>query len=181
MSESNEIGERLRRAMVARGLDQATLAAASGVDKSHISRLLKGDRGEGMRKGTRQKLADALKVTDAWLFAGVGPSPLGDTASPSPSATVTTEQMVADLIADSISRYPSKVAASAALRGVVSQQAIDAMMTEEHKGSTGDPGSDFWFQRGVWWEHKIRAGKTEVESGSLDEPPPMEPRARKKR
>lgn len=144
MSENAEIAERLRQALAVRGMSQADLERASKLSKPHISRLLNAERGKAMRKETRERLARALDVPVAWLFAGVGDPPFGE-AIPHSSAPVaraeTTDAMIAARIADSVERYPSKAGAAAALRAMgVSEGAIDAMLTEEHSGSDGDPG-----------------------------------------
>jgi hypothetical protein len=78
-------------------------------------------------------------------------------------------------------RFPSRKAAAAALRGLVDDEAIDAMMSEEHYGTDGDPGADFWLERAAWWNRKrkeLREGFVPP-STDLDEPPPMTARPKK--
>lgn len=166
---SEEIAARLRRALLARGLSQTELAEKAGIDKGHLSKLLKGERGESTRKETREKLAGALDVDAQWLFAGYGPDPFGGGGSGQYEAVKPNDD-----------RYPSKRAAAAALQGVVAQQAIEAMMSEEHSGSDGDPGADFWFDRGLWWDRKRRDAMGPPVS-DLEDPPPLAGRPKKEK
>ncbi|NUP08399.1 MAG: helix-turn-helix transcriptional regulator [Polyangiaceae bacterium] len=180
MTENSGIAERLRQAMAVRGFSVTELGKSSGVDKSHVTRLLKGERGEGMRPPTRKKLAVALDVTAEWLFAGVGPNPFG-APDPSPQDTATSV-MIAERIASNVKRYPSKAGAAVALRAMgVSEEAIEAMLTEENTGNEEvDPGRKHWIDQGLWWEAEIRRGKATIESDAFTEAAPMEGRKTKR-
>lgn len=81
-------------------------------------------------------------------------------------------------------RYPTRAPAAAIMRGLVSDEAIEAMLTEEHWGTTSDPGLDFWVERAQFWEARraeLESKLRPVATPDLDAPPPMEPRPRKRR
>ncbi len=81
-------------------------------------------------------------------------------------------------------RYPTRAPAAAIMRGLVSDEAIEAMLTEEHWGTISDPGIDFWVERARFWEARRREIQLQfgpVQTPELDSPPPMEPRPRKRR
>ena len=72
--EAAPFGELLRRYRMARGLNQAGLAARAGLDRSYVNRIEAGERGAPTEAGT-EALARALELTDAEadrLFAAAG-------------------------------------------------------------------------------------------------------------
>lgn len=161
------VGKRLQRAMAARGLSQRELAKVTKLEASTISRFASDARGDQPRKETREKLATALDVSVGWLWAGEQPDPFGLPAE----ATAST------------ARYPSKVAAAQAMRGLLDPEAIAAMITEEAGGvgSEGvDPGPEYWTERAQWWHEKRRQTRAAVDP-KLDAAAPMVPRPKRRK
>jgi hypothetical protein len=79
-------------------------------------------------------------------------------------------------------RFPSKFPAAEILHGLVSEEAINAMLREDHRGSTSDPGTDFWIGRAKHWEAERRKAKRDIARElppELAEEPPLEPRPKK--
>lgn len=73
--------------------------------------------------------------------------------------------------------------AAEAMRGLVDEEAIRAMLSEEHRGSSEDPGEQFWMERARWW-HMERARLRhliEMDGGALEQPPPLAPRPKAER
>jgi transcriptional regulator with XRE-family HTH domain len=166
------LAKRLSQALAARNMSPAELAARTKLNPGYLSRLLDGSRGDNIRKETRAKIAKALDLDGAWLFAGVGPSPF---AASGPVLTPS----------GGLRRYPSKLAAATAMRGIYDVEAIDAMLTEEHGGveSDGtDPGEEFWVGRIRWW-HQQRQAETRIAKGedALSKQAPLQGRTKSKR
>ena len=72
--ETGAFGELLRRYRMARGLNQAGLAARAGLDRSYVNRIEAGERGAPTEAGT-EALARALELSDPEadrLFAAAG-------------------------------------------------------------------------------------------------------------
>ena len=85
-----ELGERIRQARLARGLDQATLAASSGMERHQITKLESRARGVSALELGRIALALRVSMTD---LVRVPPAsvvelrrPLDEPASPQESA-----------------------------------------------------------------------------------------------
>ena len=73
-AEGSSFGELLRRYRMARGLNQAGLAARAGLDRSYVNRIEAGERGAPTEAGT-DALARALELNDPEadrLFAAAG-------------------------------------------------------------------------------------------------------------
>lgn len=64
------LGAAIRAARLERGLSQEALADASGIDRSHMGKIERGERNVSMLKVVR--VADALDVTIASLMASAG-------------------------------------------------------------------------------------------------------------
>jgi transcriptional regulator with XRE-family HTH domain len=72
--EEVAFGELLRRYRLARGINQAGLAARAGLDRSYVNRIEAGERGAPTEAGT-EALARALDLSDPEadrLFAAAG-------------------------------------------------------------------------------------------------------------
>jgi SOS-response transcriptional repressor LexA len=69
------LGERIKLAIDARGIKQADLARATGIDEATISALIKR---ESTRSAAAPKLAKGLGVSLQWLMSGEGPSGLDE-------------------------------------------------------------------------------------------------------
>lgn len=162
--KASTLGERVEFALKRSGLAHNVFARAAGLETATLSRV-KADQsigGKHERQGsTLEPIARVAKVSLRWLTSGDG--------DPDDAPALVTAPAT---------RYPSKVPAAAAMRGIVSEEAIEAMLSEEHAGTTTDPGPGFWMDRAVWWddERKKRAAR---EPHPIDEPPPMLPRPKK--
>jgi DNA-binding XRE family transcriptional regulator len=71
--EAKAIGERLVSAAAAKGMKQATLARAVGVQNSVVYRHQKGHVRPGLDSAV--KYAKVLDITVEWLMTGLGPGP----------------------------------------------------------------------------------------------------------
>lgn len=85
--ETKAIGERLVSAAAAKGLKQAALARAVGVQNSVVYRHQKGHVRPGLDSAV--KYAKVLDITVEWLMSGVGHGP-DTTATTTPTARLVT-------------------------------------------------------------------------------------------
>jgi transcriptional regulator with XRE-family HTH domain len=149
---------------------QNAFARAAGLEHATLSRVA-NDRSltaEHRTGDTITKIARMGNVSERWLSSGEG-SPdapaVADEASPDP-------------------RYPSKVSAARAMRGVHDDAAIEAMLSEEHRGSIEDPGAEFWIGRIKWWQRERERARAEIgaplKSDPTEDPPPMVERPKRK-
>lgn len=79
MTETEEVGVRLKRAREARGLSQVALAKLADVDQTAVSKAERGKLKAGA--ATLGRMADALGVSVAWLRTGVGAGPVAEDQS----------------------------------------------------------------------------------------------------
>lgn len=81
-------------------------------------------------------------------------------------------------------RYPAKRVAAALLRGLISDEAIDAMLSEEYRGGELNPSEEFFIARGRFFEKRRLELKAELQPppvpAELARPLPMEGRPKKK-
>lgn len=156
------LGARVEEAIRRSGLAHNEFSRASGVSTPVLSRL-KADTAETAGKRSAEELAKVARVGGVdlmWLAMGV-----------EPKASALTPQS---------ERYPSKAPAARAMRGILDDDAIEAMLSEEHYGSTEDPGAVFWMTRAKWW-HEQRAKMRKPGASGIDGSPPLEPRPKKKK
>lgn len=79
MTESSDVGARLKRAREARNLSQVALAKSAGVDQTTISKAERGKLDLG--DTTAGRIADALGVSVGWLLTGSGTGPAAEDQS----------------------------------------------------------------------------------------------------
>lgn len=73
MTETEEVGARLKHAREARGLSQVELAKRARIDQTSVSKAERGKLRLGVAVSGR--LADTLGVTTQWLMRGEGQGP----------------------------------------------------------------------------------------------------------
>ncbi len=164
------LGERVEYAIKLAALgSQNDFARAAGLKTATLSRAKNDANPTAQHRAgdTIAAIARTAMVDTAWLVSGVG-EPKGKAAEPVEP-----------------NRYPSKTTAAKALAGIVDPEAIDAMLSEEHRGSTEDPGAPFWVGRAKWWHQERKRLAAELKApampAEMDEAPKIEARPKKKR
>lgn len=78
-------------------------------------------------------------------------------------------------------RYPTKRTAAALLKNIVDDEAIELMLNEEHVGSEGDPGEEFWIESAKRWHRRRTKLRADVKAmpPELAEELPMTGRPKK--
>ncbi len=163
------LGERVLHAMKAAGYAnrQNAFARDAKLPNPTLSRLANDKSPTAVRRSADvlSKIAEVAKVDPTWLARGTGEPTVTNGAAP-----------------ENDEPYPSKRPAAAALRGLIDDQAIDAMLSEEHRGSTSDPGEAFWIGRAKWWHRQRQQVAAELKMPpEMAEAPTLEGRPKKGR
>lgn len=159
------LGERVEAVIKRSWLGQNAFGRKAGVSSPVLSRY-KSDTNRTATKRSGdilKRIATAGNASLDWLTSGEGD------IEENPSEPTD-------------NRYPSKQPAAKMLRGVVDDEAIEAMLSEEHYGSTADPGADYWIDRAQWWHQRRHKAIAAVSGPGVKDPteesPPMEARPR---
>lgn len=131
------LGARVRHAVErSKAGSNNAFAKAAGIASGPFSRII-NDQSTGKVHRSPTLLAAIARaggVSLHWLSTGEGQPEERHHEAPS--------------VAAGPDRYPSRRAEAEALRGLVSDSAINAMLVEEHKGAPEtDPGAEHWFAR----------------------------------
>lgn len=152
------LGDRIRAALAARGINQTELERRAGFSRGYVSRLLDGKRGGKRTSHTAvSAIAIALNVRPEWLSTGDEPMDAEGTLSiPLPGL-----------------RFPNgAMAARIAREGGIAEPAIQDVLAEPLEIDKDPPV--------LWWLDRMRACALLLEQGgALDprtqKPPPPRP------
>ncbi len=141
------VAERLAWILEQRGFrSRRALARATGLSPSHISLLMKGERGLGLE--TAQAIANAADVDLVWLMTGAGGAEGQPKAEP-----------CAEPVADPL---PRRDQALALLKGSIDPQVHEALLKER---TTKDWPLEEWLARAKELQRLLKAFRKSVDKG----------------